>query len=113
MPKRRHGLAGLIQMLKEREPHSRHSGNVRDFLPVEKAADSLGVVDLAVDHLRTGRRAAPGQAPVIGMEHRKERDRKSVVSGERVSVSVDLGGCSMITKKNTKKITNEIKYKTI
>src|SRR3546814_12275219 len=39
-------------------------------------------------------------------------DRKSVVSGKRVSVRVDLGGCRIMKKKN-KEHTNKCKHDTI
>src|SRR3546814_11504164 len=48
--------------------------------------------------------AGPGSALVRG------RDRKSVVSGKRVSVRVDLGGCSII-KKRRRRIFNHTNRK--
>src|SRR3546814_17224952 len=45
-----------------------------------------------------GRRVSP--AWVAGATATGGRDRKSVVSGKRVSVRVDLGGRRFITKKN-------------
>src|SRR3546814_17655564 len=50
---------------------------------------------------------APGHAGSAGRRDQPREDRKSVVSGKRVSVRVDLGGGRCITKKNNKKQTKE------
>src|SRR3546814_18413360 len=73
----------------------------RHFLPVlarEREGRHPGACKLIDEHLRIGGRfVRPGEHAI---------DRKSVVSGKRVQVRVDLGGRRIIKKKKIKVIKN-------
>src|SRR3546814_21132252 len=59
----------------------------------------------SLDHLSGGRAAwnlVTSSDAFTGENFRRGGDRKSVVEGKGVSVSVDLGGCRIIKKKKTK-----------
>src|SRR3546814_16174751 len=86
---RRHGAGA------ERRRH-RHQLLLEVFLHDRLAARLDGAA---------GGAAAPGRMPRPELLH---LDRKSVVEGKRVSVSVDLGGRRIIKKKQTKKNKNHI-----
>src|SRR3546814_17150841 len=66
----------------------------------------LDPVELAskVTELASAALAEAGPVDAVGIANqRASTDRKSVVEGKSVSVSVDLGGRRLITKKNKKK----------
>ena len=67
-------LAGLLEMLQQHQPDGRHRRGERHLLGIEHFVDR-GAVHLAARHdqLRADHRAALGQTPGIGVEHRHDR----------------------------------------